>query len=1087
MKVLITSTPAELTRHVAHAAEVIEAMGWEARVSDPAGAATVDEGLAPVARADLVLALIGWRRGPVPGPVAGWNGSAPWGELEARRAFALAKPVLVMMAGDDWPQRETSPRARAQVADFRAEVEGLALLLRPENDPAAPVFRSLLEAELVSYLDRSSAPPSETTRHRSGLELRRWPAPEYPRRPWPVLLPYAHPELLCGRERDREELLRLLARQQPILGLHAASGVGKSSLLAGGVAPKLRAEGRPTAFDRHPDEPGLAARLVGDLLAGPAGELALEDGDVRGFVELVRLAGRRASAPPVLILDQVEDVLHGGRSARARLGMLMAATVQRRSWIHGAPCRWLLAYRREAHGEIVRWLEDVLREARALGMADSDRLPHNLALHDRFQVWPLAVLGTPRRSRDDAETSAVQAFEAVLTAPLALRIADGEPRYPWRFAGGGASRLARAFAAARLRDPEAPLVPELQVVLSDLVAAASPSSAGRPALLEVPEAPGELIDGALDRHLVRVFDAIFAPGDRVGRTRALLALYELAHHEGRRHSGRASRSARKSDELIRAIGHQGREVFARLQAPDARLVIANLVDGETVYMLSHDRLAEVIIAAVEGQGSLAVAPELLDLRRFVALSSELYHSGERATSTLVSRAQIAAVEEHADCLLPDPRRRAWWRACRIRYRRGLGGRIALWSLAVALLVAGAWLTWSRLAAQAAREAILEQIALGDPEVAFQALGQSLADPEIPPEMTLARLQSRASPLDVLTSGMAGVARGRRIRTVLEAAELVLPWVAMEDSRSTMLDVPREHPPPEESGLASPGQERVVMGDPRSPMRNVLLASLIWALDYGPGRAPEQRGRALELRDRALAPLRRRRPPPAIAGDATWVAIPAGSFRMGSEAGSGGAEDTQPAHKVTLDAFLMLDHEVTNAEYRRLFAAHPGADDLPATGMSWYDATVYAAWLGGRLPTEAEWEYAALGGCDVEFCLADGSAAQADDVAWTTSNATDPATDEAVAQPVRRLAANPFGLYDVYGNVWEWAADWYRPYSGGPQTNPWGASSGHERAFRGAAYWTLAERLSARDRVGLAPHRSYPSLGFRVVLLAPGAS
>ncbi len=1057
MIVFITSTPPEMSRQAVLAARVVEDMGWRAQTSDPAGATTVAEGLVGIDRADLVLALIGWRRGPMPDPIAGWNGSAPWVELEVRQAFALAKPVLVMMADDAWPKREDDPRARAQIADFRAELEGLAMLVQPEEDPEIRGFRSLLESELINYRDRGSSETAVTLlKPRSKLELRRWPAPEYPPRPWPVLLPYSHPDLLGGRDRDLEELSQQLARQQPILGLHAASGTGKSSLLAGGLVPRLRAEGRPTAFDRHPDEPGLAARLVGDLLAGPPAELTPKDGDIRAFLELVQLAGRKAGSPPVLILDQLEDVLRGDRLARARLGMLMAATVQRRSWSHGAPCRWLLAYRREVHGEMVRWLGNVLREARALGLTDSDHLPHNLAMVDRFHVWPLAVFGGSHGPDEDAETVARQAFEAALTAPLALRDEQGARRYPWHFAsdgaaGDGARRLADAFAAVRLRDPEAPLVPELQVVLAELVANAEPAPSGQSTTLHVPEEPAELIDGALERHLARALDAVFARGDRVGRTRALLALYELASHE-RRRSGRTSRRVRKSDELIRAVGQQGREVFEKLQAPEARLVVADLTGGKTVYTLSQNRLAQVIVAAVEGQGKLAVAPELLDLRRLVALRSELYQDGERETSTLVSRARIAAVEEHADFLLTDPQRREWWRATRLRHRQLRNQRIAAWCLALALLAVGGWLTWTRSTTLAARETLLDQIALAEPESAFQALSEGLADPEISREAVLSSLKMRTSPLDLLASGMAGVESGRRSRAALEAAELVAPWV-------TSINEP------------DPSQPA-----PQTP--RALLANLIWALDAGPGRDPELKERTLELRNQVLRPLRQRRRPPAITGDTSWVRIPAGSFRMGSGDES---EDTQPAHDVTLDGFRMLAHEVTNGDYRRLEPSHRGDDDLPVTSITWHQAVVYAAWLGGRLPTEAEWEYAALGGCEFKLCLADGSEASAGDVAWTSENATDPATGEAVVQPVRQLAANPFGLYDIYGNVWEWTADWYAPYDGQPKSNPVGSLSGHGRAFRGAAYWTLAARLSARDRVGLAPGRSYPSLGFRVVI------
>ncbi len=89
-------------------------------------------------------------------------------------------------------------------------------------------------------------------------------------RPYPLLLPYTHPDLMAGRERELEELRRLLTRPVPIVGLYGPSGCGKSSLLAGALIPTLRGEGRPVAFDRHPTEAGIAGRLLGDLLEAEA-------------------------------------------------------------------------------------------------------------------------------------------------------------------------------------------------------------------------------------------------------------------------------------------------------------------------------------------------------------------------------------------------------------------------------------------------------------------------------------------------------------------------------------------------------------------------------------------------------------------------------------------------------------------------------------------------------------------------------------------------------------------------------------------------------------------------------------------------
>ncbi len=1067
MKVLIASTPDELSGQATLAARVVGSLSWVRQAHDPSGACSVEEGVMAVDGADLVLAFIGWRRGPLPGAIEGWDGETPWVAYELRRAFALHKPVLVMMADESWPQREQDPRSRALMADFRAELAPLAVAFGPDvegdGQSDGDGFRAQLETELSRFrsqgrVSRSTSRTSRTSRStQPGLTLRSWPPSPHPPEPWPLLLPYDHSDLLAGRERDLEALLAQLARPQPILGLHAVSGVGKSSLLAGGLVPRLRAEGRPVAFDRHPAEPGLAGRLIGDLLAGDLLDdtsqpldldFDLEHGDPEAFVELLLLARRLSGSPPVLVLDQVEELLRSDRRGRAVLGTLLAATVQRRPEVEDPPCRWLLAYRREAHGELVRWLGNALREARALGFGTAgsgvaEQLPHDLASHERFHAWPLAALGAVRSDDPDPQSAAIAAFRAVLENPLALVGEHGDPRYPWRFAGDGAERLADAFAAARRADREAPLVPELQVVLAHLMATAGPIPTDRPAALVVPEDPTTLIDAALEKHLARALDAAFPPtgdglGDRVGRTRALLALHQLADAHGRRGAGRAG------DALIRAIGQQGREVLEKLQAPGVRLVVASPApDGGTVYLLSHDRLAEVVVAAVDGQGRLAVDRELLSLARLVALRSELFHGGERQTSTAVSAAQITAIERHAECLLVDREHREWWAACRDRRRRSRRRRLAIGSAIAALIAVAAWWVGSHFAARTEREALLVRVAQGEPEAAFAALGAALDDEEITATSILERLGERAAPLDVLESGMGGVPEPRRSRLVLEVAELALPL------------------------LHSAGPD-----DP------VALASLVWALDHGPGRDPELAGRALEIRDAALAPLRERRPPPKPGAD--WVSVPAGSFRMGTEAGDGGDPEERPAHPVTVSAFRMLDHEVTNAELRRLDPSHEGADELPAALVTWYQAMLYAAWLGGRLPSEAEWEFAARADCAYKYCLADGTEAAVDDVAWTVQTASD-GSGQPQPQPVRRLAPNPWGLFDIYGNLWEWTADWHAAYEASAQIDPRGPTGGRRRTARGGSFALPRASIRSALRFGFDPASDSEVRGLRPVL------
>ena len=139
---------------------------------------------------------------------------------------------------------------------------------------------------------------------------------------------------------------------------------------------------------------------------------------------------------------------------------------------------------------------------------------------------------------------------------------------------------------------------------------------------------------------------------------------------------------------------------------------------------------------------------------------------------------------------------------------------------------------------------------------------------------------------------------------------------------------------------------------------------------------------------------------------------------------------------------MQRHEVTNAEYRRLVPDyHPdGDDDLPVALVTWYAAYTYAAWLGGRLPTEAEWEYAARAGCPYAYCTRDGRKTTVDAVAWTLRNSRDASTIESAPRPVMQREPNPWGLYDLLGNLWEWTADWHGKYRDGSQHDPWGQAA-----------------------------------------------
>ncbi len=161
---------------------------------------------------------------------------------------------------------------------------------------------------------------------------------------------------------------------------------------------------------------------------------------------------------------------------------------------------------------------------------------------------------------------------------------------------------------------------------------------------------------------------------------------------------------------------------------------------------------------------------------------------------------------------------------------------------------------------------------------------------------------------------------------------------------------------------------------------------------------------------------------------------------------------------------------------RLFFAQQGDDNLPALA-TWYQAYLYAAWLGARLPTEAEWEYACRAGTETRYWSGD-SEEDLMRVAFYQRNSG------GQLHKVKRKPANPWGLYDMHGNIWEWVADCYGPYLSGAQSDPTGPTArrpGAPRVLRGGACYDEPAflRSAVRDR-GL-PGSGRQVIGMRCVL------
>ena len=220
-------------------------------------------------------------------------------------------------------------------------------------------------------------------------------------------------------------------------------------------------------------------------------------------------------------------------------------------------------------------------------------------------------------------------------------------------------------------------------------------------------------------------------------------------------------------------------------------------------------------------------------------------------------------------------------------------------------------------------------------------------------------------------------------------------------------------------------------------------------------------------------------------DADLVLIPGGTFLMGAE----GESDDNPAHTVTIDSFYIATREITNAQYFRFcretghtkpafwgideFHSGPDFPSHPVVGVSSGDAKAYAEWAGMRLPTEAEWEYAARGG------LTGQHYPHGNDLDSTLANFSLKGITRGTV-PVGRYPANGFGLHDAAGNVWEWVSDRYQSdyYQLCPADNPKGPDTGRFKVIRGGGWHSGPYCNRVYFRNGLPPGWVDFAVGFR---------
>ena len=219
----------------------------------------------------------------------------------------------------------------------------------------------------------------------------------------------------------------------------------------------------------------------------------------------------------------------------------------------------------------------------------------------------------------------------------------------------------------------------------------------------------------------------------------------------------------------------------------------------------------------------------------------------------------------------------------------------------------------------------------------------------------------------------------------------------------------------------------------------------------------------------------------------FVLIRPGSFIMGSD---NGLPEEKPVHKVTLTKpFYLGTFEVTQEQWQSVMGSNPSGFNgpkLPVEQVSWNDCQIFLAKLQEKagkkfaLPTEAQWEYACRAGTTTRYSCGDNVATLAE-YGWFRSK---PGT----THPVGEKKPNPWGLYDMHGNVWEWCADWLNGSDpNGDATDPQGASSGSFRVLRGGAWANDAVGLRSSYRNGSTPGIRNFAFGLRCVLVVEEAS
>jgi len=262
------------------------------------------------------------------------------------------------------------------------------------------------------------------------------------------------------------------------------------------------------------------------------------------------------------------------------------------------------------------------------------------------------------------------------------------------------------------------------------------------------------------------------------------------------------------------------------------------------------------------------------------------------------------------------------------------------------------------------------------------------------------------------------------------------------------------------------------------------------------------GAALAAPDYAKLPAQYAKLPKKVTNDLgmEFVLIPPGSFMMGSPESEVGHQKRERLHKVILTRpFYLQTTEVTLSQWHKvmgtrwLAAKRPGGPDSPVVQVSWFQVQQYLYKLNHmgkdtyRLPTEAQWEYAARAGSQTAYPW--GGGINCNRAMYANNSLKNHeclryykkrGLPEDQPAPVKSFPPNAWGLYDMNGNVWEWVSDWLAPYPKGPVTDPLGPVDGEWRVRRGGSWFGGPLVLRSANRNFANPANKYNTLGFRLV-------